>query len=121
MKIPVMVILSLYLLSLSVSCRKEDNSPGNKTYVSVEDKEWYKNLMIPCDENAVCKTSIVKALFNADTVYYTTLSGPLCDPVFSATLLNSDGEVVKIYWYSEVSAFNREVTFIETTYRCDQH
>lgn len=112
------VILSLSLLP--VSCHKEDNSVV-ETYVSVKDREWYRNLMTPCDENAICKTSIVKALFNGDTVYYTTLSGPLCDPVFSATLLNSDGEVVKTYWYSEVSAFNREVTFIETTYRCDQH
>lgn len=121
MKMIIGIISSLILSFLFVSCQKEIHSSIEKTYIKVEDKEWYRNLMIPCNENTVCKTSIVKALFSGDTVYYTTLSGALCDPVFSATLLNVDGQVVKTYWYTDISAFNKEVTFIQTTFRCDQH
>jgi hypothetical protein len=98
-----------------LACEKE-----KKISTNVEGQEWYKNLMIPCNENTICKTSIIKALYKKDTVYYTALVGALCDPVFTATLLNSNGEVVKVYsGFSSKATFNEEVTYIETAYRCD--
>jgi hypothetical protein len=109
-------LLSIILISF-LACEKNDgNSLSSK---NIEDQEWYKKLKIPCVQNSVCNTMIIKALYNNDTVYYTQLSGPLCDFDFSATLLNNDGKVIKEYYGSNaLTTFNNEVTYIKTTYKC---
>ena len=111
-------ILFSFLIINLFAC-KEDNDTSE--IISIEDQEWYKELKTPCDENSICKTHIEKALYNNDTVYYTTLHGVLCDFAFRATLLSINGEVVKEYSSDNMTSFREEVTFIETIYKCDEN
>lgn len=110
-------ILLLFVLALVVACEKE-NTPVE--YVDVEKEDWYINLKAPCEEDDVCKTTIVKAVYKKDTVYYTTMVGPLCDNFFYVEILNNKGELIKKYDYTSVEEFSKELTTVSVVYRCDE-
>jgi hypothetical protein len=114
------IVLVLVVIIGFMACNKDEKNTSLKHF-SVENDEWFINLKTACSDDAVCKTYIIQALYNNDTVYYSSLTGALCDPVFSAILLNSDGEVVKEYNGSEdLTAYNSEVTYLATVYKCDE-
>lgn len=112
-KYSVLLLVAIFCLA----CEKDENTVDA---INIEDQEWYKEHAKPCQESDVCKTWINKALYNNDTVYYTSLSGPLCDPIFSVILRNNKGEVVKEYGYEELASYSEEVIFIETIYKCEE-
>jgi hypothetical protein len=108
--------ITFLLIILFGACEKDE--PAHK--YPPQDKEWFKNLQTPCDENTVCKLRINKALYESDTVYYSTFVGALCDMFFTVSLLNVDGDTIKSYIGPyEADSFYNEVLFIETLYRCE--
>jgi hypothetical protein len=114
------IILVLFVIISFMACNKDEKNASLK-HISVENEEWFINLKTPCSADDVCKTYVIQALYDNDTIYYTRLSGALCDPYFSAALLNSNGEVVKQYdGPDDLAAFNSEVTYIATVYKCDE-
>ncbi len=99
------------------SCKKDD--PGD--YGTLKNKEWFQNMAVPCDKNAICKTYIYKATYDNVPVVYSIPVGALCDAYFSVQLHNLDGEVIKSYvGPGTLSAFGTEVTNKELIYRCDE-
>lgn len=97
-----------------LSCKKEE------TLNTLSQKEWFKNIAVPCDQNTICKTYIYMALYKNMPVVYSTLSGALCDPAPIVTLYNLNGEVVRRYMgQDELSAFKKEVIHADLIYRCD--
>lgn len=105
------------LLFLIVSC--DDDSKEN-TSNKLEDQQWFKDLQQPCDEDVICKIIVQKGIYNNDTVYYTILSGALCDAVYNINLHDLHGNIVKHYDYTEMNLFFDEVEYLETVYRCDE-
>ena len=102
-----------------VSCEKDTSTDK---YENLNDKEWFINLKTPCDENTVCKLRINKALYDNDTVYYSSYVGALCDMYFTVSLLNINGDIVKNYSGPvQLETFNNEVEFIETVYCCEDN
>lgn len=112
------VIVIAIVAFIGMACEKDDNKKPE--YVDVTEQQWFKDLQVPCDESDICKLYINKGLHKGDTVYYTSLSGPLCDAVFSVVLLNVYGEVVKNYDATEMQEAFENLTHIETLYRCDE-
>lgn len=104
------ILLCIVMLSM-FSCKKDTTS------LDVKNTQWYKNLPKPCGD--ICKTQIVKAKYNNEIVYYSRLSGELCDPIFTPDLINFNGQIVKSYDITDQAAFNQEVTTLEIIYSCD--
>ena len=111
----ILTIATLFILF--TSCEQQNTTPPSD---NIEDQDWYKELAKPCEENTICAIFIMQGLYNNDTVYFTSLSGPLCDPVFQVILYNKYGEVIRGFNYDEIAAFDSAVTDIKTIYRCDQ-
>jgi hypothetical protein len=109
----------ILVVTMSLFACKKDNQDNSE--INIEEQKWFIDLKTTCDANAICFTHIVKSLYKKDTVYYSVLSGPLCDPVFHIVLLNQNGIVIKEYNYNDISAFNNEVEYIKTVYRCEDH
>ena len=105
------VLFRLIIFAGILSCRK-DGSFGKEGFLAaLNQKEWFKNMAVPCDGNAICKTYIYTAIYNNEPVVYSMLSGPLYDSCFSVQLHNLDGEVVKSYiGPGALSTFEKEVT-----------
>ncbi len=112
-------ILFLFAIVLFfVSCEK-DSSKDDCT--NVEQMEWFKEIKKPCDEYTICKLRIHKGLYNEDTVYFTSFVGALCDMVFTASIVNINGDTLRSYEGPEdLVNFSNEVQFLETIYRCEQ-
>jgi hypothetical protein len=112
-------LLAYLLVLLFASCEKDTSTDK---FENLDDKEWFKNLKSPCDENTFCKLRINKALFDSDTVYYSSYVGALCDMYFTVSLLNINGDTIKSYsGPDKLETFNNEVVFIETIYRCEDN
>lgn len=110
-------ILICFLIFIGVlSCKKE-----SLYYITLKNKDWFREMAVSCDKSAICKTYIYMAQFNKEPVVYSMLTGALCDPIFSVQLHNLNGEVIKSYsGPNDASAFGREVTNKELIYRCDE-
>lgn len=103
-----------------LSCRKEASFNKEEFLAALNQKEWFHQMKVTCDVDAICKTYIYMAQYNNEPVVYSSVSGALCDPYFSVQLHNLNGEVIKSYsGPNDLSAFGREVTNNELIYRCD--
>jgi hypothetical protein len=112
-------LLAYILVLFFASCEKDISTDKLE---NLDDQEWFKNLKSPCDENTVCKLRINKALYDSDTVFYSTYVGALCDQYFTVSLLNVNGDTIKSYsGPDKLETFNNEVGFIETIYRCEDN
>ena len=112
-------LLAYLFVLLFASCEKDTSTAK---FENLDDKEWFINLKSPCDENTVCKLRINKALYENDTVYYSIYVGALCDMYFTVSLLNINGDTIKNYSEPDgFEAFNNEVVFVETIYRCEDN
>ncbi|WP_282035522.1 hypothetical protein [Saccharicrinis aurantiacus] len=109
-------IIILFAVVSIFSCQKDASKENS---IILQDQEWFKELQVPCDENSICMMRINKALYQEDTVYYSIYVGALCDMVFSVSLMNLEGEVLKTYsGPDDLEDFNNEVTIVETVYSC---
>jgi hypothetical protein len=115
------ITITLFSFMVLLSCKK-DKSPGLTNACGVSDPidkvTWLSELKQSCNEDDICKVSVFQALYNGDTVFYTFLSGPLCDPAFNVTLLDCEGNVIKEYHEHEFENFAEEVDSIHTIFTC---
>lgn len=98
---------------LLLSCEKDNDNSGDCN----NNPEWIDEVTDLCN-NEICKPTIQKANYNGGTVYYTTLAGPLCDPIFQIALRNCSGDTLKEYGIDDMDLFLKEVTQPETIYTC---
>ena len=115
-------IMLLTIVILSFTACKKDGNKLSANRLKVENKEWFKNLQEPCNANEICKTYVNVGIYKGGTVYYSGMGGALCDTNFFIALLDANGEIVKEYGETsdDMKSFYKEVTFIETIYRCDE-
>jgi hypothetical protein len=106
------LILCIILFTGIFSCTKEDS------LVQLMQKGWFQKMMVPCEKNSVCKTSIYKGIYNHETVIYRILSGALCDPVSFVTLYDLNGDMVKVF--QNLALLEQEVTNRQRIFRCDE-
>ncbi len=116
------VLFSFFFISVFLfSCNDKDDlkhktSCGNSTYI--EDQEWFQKTMEECSAESVCKLSVHKGIYRDDTVYYTGLGGPLCDPIFHVVLLDCQGDTIREYNWEDKDAFEKEFTYIGLIAEC---
>lgn len=116
------ILIYFFIFIGLLSCRKEDSSDKGGVIATLNQKEWFQQMKVPCDENTICKTRtiIYMAQYNKEPVVYSVRSSAVCDYSFSVQLRNLNGEVVKNYnGPYDLSAFEREVTNKELIYMCN--
>lgn len=105
------------LLIIACGCGTDPNNNCSSSN-PIEDIEWLNTLSNECQSDETCTTVIYKGRFEGMTVFYTDLSGPLCDNVFNLTLRDCHGEVVKEYSIGDNQLFDEEVTEKEELISC---
>ena len=79
-------------------------------------RDWKTQADADCNE--VCRTSIVQGKYKGQVVFFTSIGGPLCDPIFQADLFDCCGDKVKTYGYNDFQKFDAEVTERTILYTC---
>lgn len=125
MKVNKITILSVLISCfLGMSCSNDDDQNGltcNPTE-PFEELNWLKDLRDSID-NCTCEVSISMAEFEGNTVFYKTMTDPLCNWQFETDLYNCNGDIIKKYRYSEeqpnvLERFSEEVTNQRNLYSC---
>jgi hypothetical protein len=106
-----LVIVSLILL---LSCEKYDNTCNCKD--PLNDLAWLQEVKASFT-NCSCEMSIIQATYNKQTVFYSTMTDPLCDGIYPIVLRDCKGATVKSY-ESANQITNNEITNIKALYRC---
>ncbi|HEX2920186.1 MAG TPA: hypothetical protein VHO50_03375 [Bacteroidales bacterium] len=112
-----LVIIVLFLL---INCeRSEKKEPVMSCNVEnpLEDLPWLKELKNTLT-GCTCEISIIQALYQNETVFYTTLTDYLCDGVFHVELMDCSGAVIKEYNIGNAGLFNTEVTELNVIHKC---
>lgn len=115
----VITFLSLHLL---YACNKDGDMPNMQiedcgVVNPIEDLEWLSLQKDNCSADFDCKTYFYSAVFNFKRVFYNQLDGSFCNPDFSVTLYNCDGQMVANY--NEKTTFESEVTDIQFLHACE--
>ncbi len=107
------------VLLLLLSCKKENNEiTACGVHDPLTELDWLSELIEPCDENEICLTAIFQGIYNEETVFYTFLQGPLCDPAFYVALRNCSGNIVKEYRWEDHELLTEEVDSVRTIFSC---
>lgn len=107
----IIIIFTFFLLILS--CEKSDNT-CNCTDPLAE-LAWLRDLKNAMT-NCFCETSIIQATYLKQTVFYVANTDELCDGIFTVSLVDCSGALVKTY--TNFETFTSEVTDIKVLYRC---
>lgn len=115
------ILLSLLLLQ---ACNKNGDTPNMEVEDCgvenpIEDLAWLALQKENCFADIDCKTHFYSAVHNFKMVFYNQLEGALCNPNFSVTLFNCDGQMVENYSESEKTKFENEVTKIQFLEACE--
>lgn len=126
MKLNKITILSVLISCfLGTSCSNDDDqndglicNPTNP----FEEFEWLEELRDNID-NCTCEISIMMGQYEGNTVFFKTMTDPLCNWQFETDLYNCNGKIIKKYRYSEeqpnvFEKFSEEVTEQENLYSC---
>ena len=113
-----MYLLSLCLIVLTVSC-KRDNVVSNNACTAADPLivPWVKTLTATLN-NPLCLSSLFQARYKGQTVYYAAMNDPTCESIPGRTLLDCTGQTIKIYGPTkqEQQAFADEVSVVKTLY-----
>jgi len=108
------IFLSLHLL---YACNKNGDMPNMQVEDCgvenpIESLDWLTIQKSNCFADIDCKTHFYSAVLNFKLVFYNQLEGSFCNPNFSVTLFNCDGQMVASYDENEKPKFESEVTDI---------
>ncbi len=109
------ILLLCLVAFFAFRCEEDKKNPDQ----DIKNQEWFKKLQTTCEPIGICKTSIMKADYNGQPVYYTTVYGALCDPAFNVHLYNSKGDIIKKYGFDDAKKFQDEVKGSEIVYQCE--
>jgi len=105
------IVVSLVLL---LSCEKNDNTCNCKD--PLNDLAWLQEVKVSLT-NCFCEMSIIQATYNKQTVFYTAMTDPLCDGIYSIVLRDCNGDTIKTY-ESVNQVTENEISDIRVLYRC---
>ena len=113
-KIIFIVIIAFFLLNCKKEKRNECNVNDPLTELS-----WMKELKKQVDDNCnSCEVFIIQAIYDDRTVYYTSVTDPLCNSIFGVALLNCDGQLIKNYNDANKDDFYSQVSDRKKLYSC---
>jgi len=106
------------------ACNKNGDMPNTEIETCgvdnpMEELSWLSLQKNNCSADVDCKTHFYSGVHNFKMVFYNQLEGALCNPNFSVTLTNCDGQQVTSYNDSEKAKFENEVTDIQFLYACE--
>jgi hypothetical protein len=101
-------------LSLLLSCEKNDNTCNCND--PLKELAWLQEVKTSLT-NCFCEMSIIQATYNKQTVFYTAMTDPLCDGLYSIVLRDCQGYTIKLY-ESLYQVKDNEISDIRALYRC---
>lgn len=114
-----LLFILLMLVCLS-SCDDDEKSfPQCEFTNPLEDLAWLKEYKASFKDCQV-ETSIFQATYKKQIVFYSTITDPLANSVFGATLQNCKGDVVRIFKYDDYDEFEDLVINRKVLYRCQK-
>jgi len=105
------IIFSLVLL---LSCEKNDNTCNCND--PLKDLSWLKGIQTSFT-NCSCEMSIIQATYNNQTVFYTAMTDPLCEGIYSIILFDCNGDTIKAYQPGDQATYT-EIANKKVLYRC---
>lgn len=109
-------IFIAFVLIIIFSCQKETQN-ACKSSNPIDDVTWIKAIKNSLT-NCTCEISIIEGTYDNKTIFYTQLTDPVCNGIFSATLFDCNGKVVRIFKQSDYDDFFNLVTRNKVLYRC---
>jgi len=115
-----LLLASTILSCFVIGCEEEDDLTC--AYIDpVQELGWLSEQIDIVDESC---DSVILSLFRAKykrkTVFYIRVTDPRVSVEFGATLLNCEGEIVKIFDSSELQSFLDKVKERQVIYSCEQ-
>ena len=107
-------VLLFLITLLIISCEKYNNTCDCKD--PLEDLKWLKDLKNSMT-NCSCEISIFQATYNKQTVFYQSMTDPVCDDIINIAIADCTGKVLKTYT-ALYETFATEVTDRKVLYRC---
>jgi len=114
------LLITLCLIGLFGGCKKDQPVPDNAcTATNPLDVQWVKEIT-QSFTNCTCKHTLFQGTYRGQTVFFSLMNDPLCDGIFSATLHDCTGNVIRSYPSSlaEMEAFSKEVKIEKPLYVC---
>ena len=110
--------LPLTLMLLLTSCEKENELPCG-LIDPLNELEWMEGLKQSVDESCdAVQLSLFQARYKRKTVFILQVTDPRVNTVFSVSLLNCGGELIKTFGPDDHEEFYRKVTEREVLYSC---
>jgi hypothetical protein len=104
----------LALLLLIFSCEKSGNTCNCDN--PLEDLAWLKEVK-DSFTNCACEISIFQATYKEKTVFYTTVTDPLCNSFSPIVLIDCTGTAIKSF-EPNTAPIGTEITNRTVLYRC---
>ena len=112
------VFLFLILFISINSCEKENELPCG-LIDPLNELEWMEGLKQSVDESCdAVQLSLFQARYKRKTVFILQVTDPRVNTVFSVSLLNCEGELIKTFGPDDHEEFYRKVTEREVIYSC---
>ena len=106
-----------FIICLIISCEKSDNTCNCKE--PLDELSWLRDLKNSLT-NCTCEMSIIQATYNRQTVFFTSMTDPLCDGIINIGIADCSGKILKTYTAID-EAFETEVTDRKVLYRCSKN
>jgi len=111
------IILTFSILFASCSKEKDQNKQICILADPINELPWLKEIKNSLT-NCSCQISILQAIYDEQTVFYSAMNDPLCNSVQTYTLYNCDGKVVEVITSDKMQNFQAKVSEIKNLYQC---
>jgi hypothetical protein len=108
------IIIVFIFFTLIIGCEKNEKTCNSEN--PIEELGWLKELKSSFT-NCICEMSIIQATYREQTVFYSSMTDPLCDGYYPVILLDCNGTQVKTYEPND-PALATEISNREVLYRC---
>ncbi|MBI9059051.1 MAG: hypothetical protein JEZ01_14900 [Labilibaculum sp.] len=112
-----LIIILFIFIGLSSCNSKEETIPTCEFTEPLEDLAWLKEYKESLKDCSI-QISIFQASYKKQTVFYSAVTDPLANSIFSASLWNCEGEIIITFDYNEREKFNELVTNTIVLHRC---
>jgi hypothetical protein len=117
------LLLILVMPFVLISCGNATEEKEVKTEACtfqdpVKELSWLNDVKNSLSRNY--QVSIFQAVYQNQTVFYTRITDPAYNTVFSISLCNCEGKIIKSYTQNDQIQFTKEVTGAKVLYRSNE-
>ena len=112
----IIYFISILIVVVFIKCKKYNECNVDEP---ITELSWLEELKQQIDDSCFhCEVSILQAEYRSQTVFYTSITDPLCNSIFSVDLLNCNGKVIRHFSSEDREKFYNKVTNSKKLYSC---